>query len=455
MTQGKNLGTNFTDGRMMPLMLRFMLPFLLANLLNNVYNTVDTIIIGQFVGSAGTVAVSMGGRVLVLCTMVGTALAGGGQVLISQLYGAGRREELNSSIGTLLSIMLLSSVVMAVLGFCLARPVLEWMNTPVEAFDGAMDYFRITCVGLPLTFGYNAVSAVLRGMGDSKNPLLFIAIAAVINLVGDLIFVLAFGMGPAGTAYATVIGQGISLIFSLFLLYHRRAHFGFDFRRSSFRIDRGHGAVILKIGLPMALRSFFIQFTQMFLMQYINAYGLTEATIYSVASKVNQLANIFSMSVRQAAGTIMAQNVGAEKPQRVKSALYCSLTITLCAAALMATLTLLFPRQLFGLFSRDEAVLAYAASFALVCSLLYFFSAVLGPYDSVVTATGNSTLGFAGGVLDGVLFRLGFGFLFAWGLDLGVVGFFLGDAMARLGPILIGVIYYYSGAWKRYRILKS
>lgn len=455
MDHEKLIGTDFTQGRMMPLVLRFMFPFLLANLLNSVYNTVDTVIIGQFVGSAGTLAVSMGGRVLNLCTMVSTSIAGGGQVLISQLYGAKRRGELNSAIGTLLSITLITSVLIAILGFVMASPVLAWMNTPEDAFAGAQIYFRITCVGLPLMFGYNAVSSVLRGMGDSKNPLLFIAIAAAINLVGDLLFVVAFEMGASGTAYATVIGQGVSLVFSLFLLYRRREHFGFDFRLKSFRIDRTNTLVILRIGMPMVLRSCCIQLTQMYLLKYVNLYGVAEATAYAIATKITQLANIFSMSVRQAAGTIIGQNVGAGQHERVGSALKCSLTVTLGTAAMLAILTLLFPEKLFGMFTRDAEVIAYAGSFAVVCSVLYICTAVLGPYDSVVTGTGNSVLGFVGGFLDGVLFRLGLSFLFAWGFNMGVVGFFLGDALARLGPIIIGIIYYHSGAWKRYHILNS
>lgn len=454
MNREKSLGTDFTDGRMMPLMLRFMFPFLLANLLNSIYNTVDTVIIGQFVGSAGTLAVSLGGRMLNICTMVSTSIAGGGQVLISQLCGAKKRDELNRAIGTLLSITLILALAVAVAGFGFSAPILAWMNTPEEAFAAAQAYFRITCVGLPLMFGYNAVSSVLRGMGDSKSPLLFIAIAAVINLVGDLIFVVACGMGAAGTAYATVIGQGVSLLFSLVLLYRRRESFGFDFRPESFRIDKGHMGIILRIGLPMALRSCCIQFTQMFLLRYVNLYGVAEATAYAIATKITQLTNIFSMSVRQAAGAIVGQNVGAGRQERVGSALRSSLVISLGTAAVLAMVSLLFPEALFGLFTRDPAVMVYAGSFALVCCVLYVCSAILGPYDSVVTGTGNSILGFVGGVLDGVLFRLGLSFLFAWGFEMGVVGFFLGDALARLAPIIIGVIYYHSGAWRSYQILK-
>lgn len=438
---------------MMPLLLRFMLPFLLANLLNSIYNTVDTIIIGQFVGSAGTLAVSLGGRLLNLCTMISTSIAGGGQVLISQLYGAKRRDDLNSAIGTLFSLMLISSVGIAVIAFFFSGPILTWMNTPEEAFSAARAYFRITCIGFPLMFGYNAVSSVLRGMGDSKSPLLFIAIAAAINLTGDLIFVIHFELGASGTALATVIGQGISLLFSLALLYRRKEKFGFDFRLKSFRIAREKMNIMLRIGLPMALSSCCIQITQMVLMRYVNLYGVAAATTYAIGTKITQLTNIFSMSVRQASGTIVGQNVGANRQDRVGSTLRCSLLITLGTAAVLSTVSLLFPQAVFSCFTRDPAVIAQAGTFVRMICVIYVCSAILGPYDSVITGTGNTMLSFLGGFLDGVVFRIGFSFLFAYGLGMDVAGFFLGDGIARTAPIIIGMIYYHSGVWKRYNIL--
>lgn len=455
MKQRQAIGTDFTQGAMMPVLLKFMFPFLLANLLNSIYNTVDTIIIGQFVGSAGTLAVSLGGRVLNLCTMISTAIAGGGQVLVSQLYGAKKRNEINSAVGTFFSITIISSFIIAVVSFFSAELILAWMNTPEEAFDAALQYFRITCIGMPLLFGYNAVSSVLRGMGDSRNPLLFIAIAAVINLIGDLVFIISFQMGAAGTAYATVIGQGVSLVFSLLLLYRRREQFGFDFKLRSFKINPGHTKIILKIGLPMALRSCCIQFTQMFLMRYVNLYSVAEATTYAIASKLIQLTNIFSMSIRQASGAIVGQNVGAGQLARVHSTVRCSLLLMTITAIILSVLSLLFPEAIFGCFTRDPAVIAYAVPFMRITCLLYFCSAVLGSYDSVVTGTGNSMLGFIGGLLDGVVFRLGLSFLFGWGLNMGVAGFFMGDVLARLAPIIIDMIYYHSGAWKRYRLIKD
>lgn len=453
MTQSKSMGTDFTEGRIMPLLLTFFLPFLLANLLNSIYNTVDTIIIGQFVGSTGIVAVTMGGKMLNLFTNIGLAFAGGGQVLISQLIGAKRQNELNSAIGTMFTEMLCLSVVFALVTFALSRNILVWLNTPEESFQQALAYLRITCVGLPLIFGYNAVSSVLRGMGDSKSPLLFIAIAAAINLIGDLIFIVCFHMGAAGTAYATVIGQGASLIFSLTLLYRRRERFGFDFRLRSFAVDWQKLGVMLKLGFPVALRSCCITITQLVLMGYVNLYGLTEAAAYSIGDKVVHLANIFHMAVKQAAGTMVGQNIGADRKDRVKLIVRNSAVITLSAAALLSCAALLFPNAIFGLFTSEAEVLAYAKVFMRISCIIFFLSSIMGPYESVITGTGNAFLSLVGGLLDGVVFRICFSFLFAYSLGMGVAGFFLGDALARLGPVLVGGIYYHSGAWKKHKKL--
>ncbi len=444
-----HMGTDFTEGSIMPMLLRFMLPFLLASILNSLYNTVDTIIIGRYVGKVGIVSVNMGGRLLNLFTQISLTLAGGGQVLISQQFGAKRRDELNSTIGTLFTEMFVISVTLGIVTTIFAPQILGLLNTPEESLPGALSYLRITSLGLPLIFGYNAVSSVLRGMGDSRSPLIFIAIAASFNLVGDIVFILAFHMGAAGTAVATVLGQGISLAFSLVVLYRKRAHFGFDFKWRSFAVDKLKLRIMLKIGFPMTLRALFINFTQMYILRFVNDYGLVESAAYAICDKIIHLTSIFTTSTRQAASGMIGQNIGAKKPDRVVTIVRCTAIVTVSAAVLLAALALLFPRAFFSLFTDDALVLDYARTFMMVNALIYVLSGIMAPFDSVVTGTGNSLLGFLGGLLDGVIFRLGFCFLFARAMGMGVTGFLLGDALARLGPIIVSGSYYFSGAWRR------
>jgi len=451
----KSVGTDFTVGPIMPLLLKFFLPFLLASALNSLYNTVDTIIIGQFMDSYGIVAVSMGGKLLNLYTHISTALAAAGQVLISQHIGAQQRHELNPTIGTLFSEILALSVILAIGTLCFGVDILRLINTPEESIAPALAYLRITSIGLPLIFGYNAVSSVLRAMGDSRSPLLFIAIATVLNTVLDIVFIVVFDLGVAGTALATVIGQGVSLVFSVSLLYRRRESFGFDFRLSSFKIRWKKLGLLLKLGLPLSMRMVFISGTQFYLLSYINAFGLVSAAAYNVSDKIYHLANIVSISVREAGGTVVAQNIGANRYDRVKETVRCVAMVAFGAAGVFSALSLLFPGAVFSAFTSDAEVLAQARTYMAICCIVYILSATIAPYECVVSGTGNSKLGFLGGMLDGVVFRLGFGMFFGLVMDMGAPGFFLGDALARLGIVLVGSVYYHSGAWKKYKIIKD
>ena len=446
-------GTDFTEGKIMPLLLKFFIPFLLSNLLNSIYNTVDTIIIGQYVGSTGTVAVTLGGKMLTLFTNIGIAFAGGGQILISQLIGAKKSNEINKTIGTLFTEMFVLSIVFSTVTLIFSRRILDSLNTPAESYQQALSYLRITSIGLPLIFGYTAVSSVLRGMGDSKNPLLFIAVAALINIIGDIFFIVRLNLGAAGTAYATVIGQGASLAFSIVLLYRKREKFGFDFRFSSFRPDANKAKLMLKLGYPVALRSCFIHITQLILLGYVNLYGLTEAAAYSIGDKIVHLANIFHTSAQQAGGAMAGQNIGAGRHDRVKTIVHDCLIVTVTAAAALTVPSLAVPRAIFGLFTSDTDVIAYAPEFMRISVIIFVLSAIMGPLETVVTGTGNTKLSLFGGLLDGVIFRIGFSFLFAKLLNMGVAGFFLGDALARLGPIIVNGSYYLSGRWEKYRKL--
>lgn len=447
------IGSDFTTGNINKQLILFSMPFLLATLLSSLYNTVDMIIIGQFVGSVGTVAVSLGGRCMDLLTMLGQGFAGGGQVLISQQVGAKKREELNATIGTMFSLLLGMSVVSGALCYIFCYDILTWLNTPQEAMESAAAYLKITSVGMPLMFGYHSVASVLRGMGDSKSPLIFVAIAAVLNLILDVVFIAAFGLGAAGTALATVIGQGVSLVCSLVVLYRKREAFGFDFQLRSFAIDMSKLKIIWDIGLPMAARSIFIGGTQMFVVAFVNDYGLAQSAAYSIGTKITNLLNVVNTSMRQASGSMVGQNVGAGNYDRVKKVVRACLVMGVVSASFFTAVSFLFPQQIFRLFTDDPDVMAQAAAFMAMAVVLFWLSAFLGPLEGVVTGIGNGKLSFAMGVLDGVVCRLAFSFFFGVTLNMEAAGFFLGNNMGKSGPLIVDSIYYFSGKWKNYKKL--
>lgn len=451
--KARKLGTDFTKGYIPVLLIRFLIPFLLANILNSIYNTVDMIIIGKYAGSVGTVAVSLGGKMLNLFTFLATGLSAGGQVLIAQELGAGQKEELNSSIGTLFSILGILSVVLAVGSIMGAGVILRMLNVPVQSYSQAWVYLVITSAGLPLVFGYNAVCSVLRGMGDSRNPLLFIAVAAVVNLVLDLVLIVICHMGAAGTALATIIGQAIAFGISVVKLYRERDAFCFDFRLSSFCIKREKLITILEIGIPTAAQSVLIGVTQLFMISYVNAFGLVQAAAFGIGDKVITLSNIVTQSVKQAGGSVVAQNLGAEKPWRARQVVRASLFITLLFAGILSVVSLIFPNLVFGLFTEDTAVLAYSQSFIRISAAAYILAALSGSYMTMTLGCGNARLNFISGVLDGIVCRIGFCFFFGLYLNMQVTGFFMGSNLARIAVVLVNGVYYYSGKWMNRKLL--
>ena len=266
----KTLRKDFTQGNIARQLLLFSLPFMASNAMQVLYSTIDMIIVGEFVGTPGLSAVSQSSQIVNFATMVCLGFSNAGQVLIAQALGAGKKKEMNDIMGTLFGFVLALSLVLSGIILVFRHPILQVMNIPDESYDMAMDYLVICALGLIFTAGYNMVSAVLRGMGDAKRPFLFIGIASAVNLVLDLVFTGLLGWGVAGAALATIIGQGVSFIFSIFYLYRRRESFGFDFKKQSFIPNFKYVGMIVKQGTPMAIQSGFINLSMLTVNALIN-----------------------------------------------------------------------------------------------------------------------------------------------------------------------------------------
>ena len=312
----KRLTKDFTNGNIPRMLLWFTLPFMASNALQVLYSTVDMVIVGQFVGTAGLSAVSQSSLIVNFVTMVCMGFSNAGQVLISQAIGAGKKKELNSIIGTLFCIIMAMGLILSLVVVAAYAVIFDWMNIPSESYDMARDYLIICGLGLFLTAGYNMVSAVLRGMGDSKRPFLFIGIASIINLVLDILFTGIMGWGVAGAGYATIIGQGVSFIFSIFYLYRKKEEFGFDFRKESFRIDKKYSRMIFSLGMPMAIQSGCINISMLFVNSMVNDIDVIASASFGVGIRIDDIFNKVSQGIQFAAMPMVSQNIGAEKPRR-------------------------------------------------------------------------------------------------------------------------------------------
>lgn len=440
---------DLTKGPVVSQLVRFTLPLFVSNALQAVYNLVDMVVVGNYIGKAGMSAVSIGGDILHLLTFVAMGFSSAGQVIIAQAVGAKQQDAVKKTIGTMFSFLLAFSVTMAAVCYALRFSVLNWLNTPPAAYDYTMDYM-VTCIcGLPFIYGYNIVSAVLRGMGDSKRPFLFIGIAAVLNIVLDVLFVKYCGMAVFGAALATVIGQGVSFVVSVIYLVLRRESFGFDFRPASFRPDPTQFKRLLALGIPMAIQSAAVNLSKIVLTSWINLFDVTYSALSGIFNKVNIMCGVISQSFTTAGSTMVGQNLGAGQYKRVKWVL---LTILIICAALSTVFTLVMlvcPDAVYGLFTSDADVLGLAAILTLPIILNFYGAATRSVAFSLINGSGRSKLNLAVAMIDGVIARVGLAALMGFALKMNCLGFWLGDALAGFMPLVIGLVFYLSGRWRK------
>ena len=331
--------------------------------------------------------------------------------------------------------------------------ILKLINTPDESYDMAMEYLVICSAGLIFTAGYNMVSAVLRGMGDAKRPFLFIAIASVVNLVLDILFTGLLGWGVAGAAWATIIGQAVSFIFSLIYLYRKKAAFGFDFKRESFVPNKKYVGMIGKLGSPMAIQFGFINISMIFVTALINMVGVEASATFGVGVRIDDIINKISQGIQYAAMPMISQNIGAGDKARAKKVVYQAWAISIALTAIFMLLYILLGKELFMLFSDDEAVHEMSSTF--IKAILWMFPAfaLMRGTGAFIQGIGNAKLGMVLSVLDGVALRIGLSWLFGIVLDFGLYGFVLGYALAPYGYAVPSLIYFLSGIWQRKKTL--
>ncbi|MEE0409796.1 MAG: MATE family efflux transporter [Clostridia bacterium] len=449
----KNITKDFTTGSIPKQMLWFTLPFMASNALQVLYSTIDMMIVGQYVGTAGLSAVAQSSQIVNFATMVFLGFANAGQVLISQALGAGKKDKINNIVGTLTSLLCIIALAFTVLFIAIKSPVLTVLNVPVESYEMAMDYLVICSYGLIFTAGYNMVSAVLRGMGDSSRPLLFIAIATVVNLVLDIIFTGFWGWGVKGAAWATVIGQAVSFLFSVWYLYKNKQTFGFSFKKETFIIDKSYAGMITKLGTPMAIQSGFINLSMLFVNSIVNQVGVVASATFGVGVRIDDIINKISQGIQYAALPMISQNIGAGKQKRAMHTVYWAWIYSLFLTAIFMMLYIVFGKELFMIFSDDPDVHAMSGEF--IKAILWMFPAfaLMRGSGAFIQGIGHARMCMVLAMLDGVILRIGLSWLFGIGFGWGFFGIVLGYALAPYGYAIPSMVYFLSGKWKKRKSL--
>ena len=444
----KSMRKDLTEGSVPKLLLTFAAPLFVSNALQAVYNIVDMIVVGQVIGGSGMSAVSTGGNILHLLTFVAMGFSSAGQVIIAREVGMKNNDAVKKTIGTLFTLLFAIALVISVGCYVFRDPLLQVVNTPAEAYQYTMDYTVICILGLIFIYGYNVVSAIMRGMGDSKRPFMFVAIAAVINIVLDIVFVAFLNMEVAGAAWATVIGQSFSFIFAMVYLYRHKEGFDFDFQPKSFIPDGKAMEKIVALGVPMALQSAAISISQTVVAAWVNSFGLIASAIAGIIGKLNMMMGILSNSITTAAASMVGQNLGARKYDRIPKILAWGSGSALFLAVIAAVIVKMHPETIFGLFTSDAAVLAEASVIILPVILNFIGAATRCFAFGIINGSGNSKLNLCVAILDGMIARIGLAYLLGWVFAMGPKGFWLGDALAGFMPMVIGGTYYLLGGWR-------
>lgn len=449
MDEKKTMAKDLTNGNVLKLLLVFAMPLFVSNALQAIYNVVDMIVVGQVIGGNGMSAVATGGNVLSILNFIVMGFSGAGQIIIAKCVGQKDTEEIKKTIGTMFTLLLSAAVVMSVVCFFLRHWILQLVNTPEEAYDYTMDYTLVCMAGLIFIYGYNIVSAIMRGMGDSKRPFMFVAIASVVNIILDILFVAVLDMGVRGAALATVIGQAVSFIYAMWYFYRHKEAFGFDFKRKSFIPNSRTVGKLCALGIPMAIQSASITISMTVVAAWVNSFGVVYSACAGVLNKLNLLVGILSMSLTTAAGSMVGQNLGAKKYNRIPKILISALLSSLVVVVIFVVALVAMPETMVGLFTSDTVILSSASIIILPCVINAFGAVTRSFAFAIINGSGNAKLNLLVAIIDGMIARILIAYILGWKAGMGPQGFWLGDAFAGFVPFFIGLTYYISGKWKK------
>ena len=366
---------DLTRGSILSTLVRFALPVLLALILQALYGAVDLLVVGRFALTEDASGVATGSMLMSTATMVVTGLAMGITILVGESIGEGRPQRAGQAIGGGIFLSAVLAALLTVLLVVFAGPLATLMKAPAEAFRQASTYIRICGGGAVFIVAYNTLGSTFRGIGDSRTPLLTVAIACCINIAGDLLFVAGFGLGAAGAALATVLAQAVSVVISLLLIRRRSLPFTF-----SWRFIRWDPAIVgkeLKLGWPIALQELLVGFSFLLIQTIVNGFGVVSSAAIGVGEKVCAFLMLVPSAFGQSMSAFVAQNMGAGNPARARRALGCGVALSLCIGAGMFWLSFFHGDLLAGIFIRDAAVIAQAQSYLKAYGIDCLLTAVL------------------------------------------------------------------------------
>lgn len=435
--------TDLTQGSVRRQLIRYAAPVVATTVMQTVYSLVDLLVVSHLLGSAGSSGVSNSSQVMLVLTNIAVGLSNGGNILVSQYFGAGDEKRRQRVTGTFLTLFALVGLAVAAACFLLSGSILRVMKAP--AYGEALAYLRVASVGLVFVYLYNCLASVLRAVGNSRQPMRIIVVTSIVNVVLDVLFVGPLGLGTGGAALATVVSQGLSCLLALrYLLRHRDI---FSFSRRLLRPCGEDVLRILKLGIPCAVQMSVAGLSWITVTFLVNGYGVECSAASAYAAKVKDLSMMFITSLSNAASVMIAQNLGARKFDRAMDVLRQAVALSVVISGVLVLLVELSAPLLARAFTDDPAVIAIAAKnmrIEIIGQLFYAFFLI---FHAMMIGAGDTYMVLVSSFVNCIVFRIVLCLIFnsLWGLT----GIFVACAIAPFTSIPVGLIYLRSGHWRK------
>jgi putative MATE family efflux protein len=441
---------DLTTGKEGKLIFQFAAPMLLGNIFQQLFSVVDSIVVGNFIGKEALAAVGASFPVIFIMVSLIIGLVMGTTVVISQYFGAGDFARVKRAIDTMYIYSAIAGVILTIIGLIISEPLLKLLGLPENILPQASQYLRIYLSGMIIFFGYNGTSAVLRGLGDSKTPLYFLIIATVANIILVLLFVAVFKWGIAGAAYATLIANAIA--FGLAIYWLNKTHKLIRIAIRGLHFDKEIFMHSIRIGLPTGVQQTLVAIGALALLGIVNKFGTDVIAGYAVASRLDSMALIPAMSFSQALSTFVGQNIGANKPERIRTGLISTLKMSLIVTIITSLFIIFTGHLLMSLFTNDAAVIKIGDQYLTIISSFYFLFTLMFIYSGLLRGAGDTLLPMFFSLLSLWIIRIPL----AWYLSgkIGARGIWWAIPIGWLVGMVLSYLYYKSGNWKKKSVVK-
>ena len=439
--------TDLTEGKVWKVIVRFALPLLVGNLLQQFYNITDSIIVGQFLGKEALAAVSASFFIYYFIISLVIGVGSGTTVVISQLFGAKQYQKVQLAFSSFFIFMLVGGIILSIAGIIFAEPVFRLTNTPEEVIPQAVAYFRIYIGGTFLFVTFNSIISILRGVGESVRPMLFILITTVLNIAFDLLFILVFKWGIEGAARATVVSQGIGMCIAL--AYVNNTHPLLSIKKQDMLFDWKLFKESLKIGLPTSVQQCAIALGLIALLGIVNSFGTNTLTAYGAAGKIDTIITQAILTLSGALAAFCGQNIGAGSLDRVKKGVRFRMYTNIALGLLTFAAVYLFGNEMMRIFTKDIDVVAIGKEYLLIIGGFFIVHGALNVYNGALRGAGDTLFPMITSLICLWLIRIPLAYyLSSW---LGRNGIWWAIGISITIGLIVTFVYYKMGFWKRRR----